>query len=100
MTDYERYGEYQPSGRSTFGTALTFLLIGLGVGSLTALLLAPQSGQKTRRMLRRRAEEAYDAFSDRADEWVERGTEIAGRARDFAETAREKVEPLVRGIRK
>ena len=42
----------------------------------------------------------HASASDRADEWVERGTEIAGRARDFAETAREKVEPLVRGIRK
>ena len=47
MTDYERFGDYQPSERNTFGTAITFLCIGLGVGSLVALLLAPQSGRKT-----------------------------------------------------
>ena len=39
MTDYERFGDYRPSERSTVGTAVTFLCIGLGVGSLVALLL-------------------------------------------------------------
>src|SRR5919108_3942577 len=43
MTDYERYGEYQPSERSVLGTGITMLLIGLGAGALPALLLAPRS---------------------------------------------------------
>jgi YtxH-like protein len=75
MTDYERFGDYRPSERSTVGTAVTFLCIGLGVGSLIALLLAPQSGRKTRNMLRRR----YD---------------------DWAENAKERVRPLGRAFKK
>ena len=107
MTDYERFGDYQPSERNTFGTAITFLCIGLGVGSLVALLLAPQSGRKTRNMLRRRYEDAFDAVTeraeelrDRAGEWRERGTEFADSARDWAETAKEKVRPLGRAFKK
>ncbi len=107
MTDYERFGDYQPSERRTFGTAITFLCIGLGVGSLFALLLAPQSGRKTRNMLRRRYEDAFDAVSeraeelrDRAGEWRDRGAEFADTAREWADTAKEKVRPLGRAFKK
>jgi gas vesicle protein len=107
MTDYERFGDYRPSERSTIGTAVTFLCIGLGVGSLVALLLAPQSGRKTRNLLRRRYEDAFDAVTeraeglrDRATEWRDRGSEIADSARDWAETAKEKVRPLGRAFKK
>src|SRR5207237_9316281 len=98
MTDYERFGDYRPSERNTFGTAITFLCIGLGVGSLVALLLAPQSGRKTRNMLRRRYEDAFEAVNeraeqlrDRAGEWRERGADFRDCARHWAEGAKEKV---------
>jgi gas vesicle protein len=107
MTDYERFGDYQPSERNTFGTAITFLCIGLGVGSLVALLLAPQSGRKTRNMLRRRYEDAFDAVSeraeqlrDRAGDWQERGADFADTAREWAGNAKEKVRPLGRAFKK
>jgi gas vesicle protein len=107
MTDYERFGDYQPSERSTFGTAITFLCIGLGVGSLVALLMAPQSGRKTRNMLRRRYEDAFDAVSeraenlrDRAGDWRDRGAEFADSAREWAESTKEKVRPLGKAFKK
>src|SRR2546427_1478381 len=107
MNDYERFGDYRASERNNFGTAITFLCIGLGVGSLVALLLAPQSGRKTRNMLRRRYEDAFDAVSeragdlrDRAGEWRDRGAEFADSARDWAETAKEKVRPLGKAFKK
>jgi gas vesicle protein len=107
MTDYERFGDYQPSERSTFGTAITFLCIGLGVGSLVALLMAPQSGRKTRNMLKRRYEDAFDAVSekaenlrDRAGEWRDRGAEFADSAREWSENAKEKVRPMGRAFKK
>jgi gas vesicle protein len=107
MTDYERFGDYQPSERSTFGTAITFLCIGLGVGSLVALLMAPQSGRKTRNMLKRRYEDAFDAVSekaenlrDRAGEWRDRGAEFADSAREGSENAKEKVRPMGRAFKK
>jgi gas vesicle protein len=107
MTDYERFGDYRASERSTVGTAVTFLCIGLGVGSLVALLLAPQSGRKTRNMLRRRYEDAFEAVNDRAGEirerageWRDRGADFADSAREWAEGAKEKVRPLGRAFKK
>lgn len=92
--DYERTGDYQPSDRSTVGTALTFLLIGMGVGALTALLLAPKSGKQMRRALRRRYEDTVEALNERTEDWVERGSEVANSAREKVNAARDRVANL------
>jgi len=99
MNDYERYGEYQPSDRSAVGTALTFLLIGLGAGALAALLFAPKSGKQVRRMLRRKYEDAVDTINDRAGEWRERGSDLVERGSSLADAARERVAPLTKAAR-
>ena|ERR1700694_3335987 len=53
MNEYERYEDYTQqtpavSGRSGTGTALTFLLIGVGIGAAAALLFTPMSGSELR----------------------------------------------------
>jgi len=107
MTDYERYGEYQPSERSALGTGITMLLIGLGAGALTALLLAPRSGKQTRKLIRRKYDDTVEDITERADEIRERGTEWLERAKDFAgsvsdtaEEARERVKAFSKEARK
>lgn len=100
MTDYERFGEYQQENSGCrgghAGLALTFLFIGLGAGAVAALLLAPQSGKKMRRTLRRKYEDACEVFDDikgqAGDVW-ERGS-------DFVDTAREKVAPIAKKVRR
>jgi gas vesicle protein len=87
---YERFGEYQASDRSSVGTALTFLFIGLGVGALAALLFAPKTGKQMRRMLRQR----YDDAVEGAEELVERGGEWVKRGSEFAEEVRDRVSPV------
>lgn len=84
MSDYERFGEYKSSQGSSWGLGVTMLLIGLGAGALTALLLAPRSGKQTRKMLRRKYEDAVDTFSERAEDLRERGSDLLDRARDLA----------------
>ena len=87
---YERFGEYQASDRSSVGTALTFLFIGLGVGALAALLFAPKTGKQMRRLLRDRYEDARDGAEDlieRGGDWVKRGSE-------FAEEVKDRVSPV------
>ncbi|MGE5204043.1 MAG: YtxH domain-containing protein [Chlamydiota bacterium] len=102
MTEYERMGEYQSSqGRGgAAGVAITFLLIGLGAGALVALLLAPQEGKKTRRLLRRKYEDAVDAFSEwkeTAEDMIDKGSDWASSAK---ETAQEKVAPFRKAMKR
>ena len=96
MTDYEHFGDYQPSERSGVGLALTFLFIGLGAGALAALLFAPKSGKQMRKELRRKYEDArevFDDITDQAGDVIERGTE-------WANMAKEKIEPIAKKIRR
>ena len=95
MTDFERFNEYpapQESSGGKVGVALTFLFVGLGIGAITALLLAPKTGRQMRKMLRRGFEDAREQFGDlqdQAGEWVERGSK-------WAKQARSRVAPMAR----
>lgn len=87
-----RFGLYERSDRgSQVGTALTFLFIGLGIGALSALLLAPQSGEKTRRLIRRRYDDALDTVED----WTEQAGDMWEKGVDYAKDAKEKVADKV-----
>jgi gas vesicle protein len=99
-----RIGRYESSD-SNVGTAITFLLIGLGAGALAGLLLAPKTGKQMRRDLQRGFEDAKDTVGDWADEAKDRVRDVGDRVRDvaargvdLADDLREKVEPLRRAI--
>ena len=62
-----RIGKYMGSDGAA-GTAVTFLLIGLGVGAALGLLLAPKSGRQLRKDLRRSYDDALETVSDWTDE--------------------------------
>ncbi len=91
-----RVGDYEIAHRRR-GTAkaLGFLAVGLGVGALAALLLAPKAGRQMRKDIRRRYEDARDALDDLG----ERASDLWDRREEFAEAARRKVEPLARNLR-
>ena len=98
-------GRYESSEGSNIGTAITFLLIGLGAGALMGLLLAPKAGKQLRKELRRGYEDAKDSLGEWADEAKERAREVGERVRDaatrgaeLADDLRDKVEPLRRAI--
>jgi len=98
-------GRYQSYEGSHIGTAVTFLLIGLGAGTLMGLLLAPKTGKQLRKDLRRGYEDARENFDEWADEARDRVREVGDRVRDaaargaeMAEDLRDKVEPLRRAI--
>ena len=87
-----RFGIYERSDRgSQVGTALTFLFIGLGIGALSALLFAPQSGEKTRKLIRRRYEDAVDTVED----WSEQAGDMWEKGVDYAKDAKERVADKV-----
>lgn len=98
-------GRYESSEGSHIGTAITFLLIGLGAGALVGLLMAPKTGKQLRRDIRRGYEDARDSIGEWADEAKDRVREVGDRVRDaatrgaeMADDLRDKVEPLRRVI--
>ncbi|HTW58215.1 MAG TPA: YtxH domain-containing protein [Terriglobales bacterium] len=100
-----RMGKYESSDGGNVGTAITFLLIGLGAGALAGLLLAPKAGKQLRRDLKRGYEDARDRIDDWADEAKDKVREAGDRVRDvasrgaeIADDLRDKVEPLRRAI--
>jgi gas vesicle protein len=96
MAEFSNFGEYRYSEKKGAATALTFLFIGVGIGTVLALLFAPKTGKQMRRTIRRRYEDARDVIddvSDRAGEFVDRG-------RDWADVAREKVAPIAKRMRR
>jgi len=92
-----RIGKYEGSD---FGTSLTFLLIGLGVGAAVGLLLAPKTGKQLRKDIRRSYDDALDTISDWTDEARERFEEAVEKGADFTEELRAKAEPLGRVLRR
>lgn len=93
--DFVSEGDYR-SSEGNLGTGLTLLFVGLALGALTALLLAPKTGRQMRRTLRRRYEDARDVvedFGDQAGDWIDKGSEWADRAKS-------KVAPLGKSFRK
>ena len=102
MKDVQRFDEIdQQCDRSHLGMALSFLFVGVGIGTITALLVAPKSGRQMRRMLKRRYEDArerLDDFSGDAGEYVDRGSKwarnAAGGAKSWAKEARSRVVPM------
>ena len=95
-----RQGRYEQEEGSRIGTAITFLLIGLGAGAVVGMLLAPKTGRQMRRDLRR----GYEAARDRIEDWTETARDLAeeaiDRGSDIADDLRDRVKPLARGIRR
>jgi len=107
-----KVGKYEVAeSKGNVGTAVTFLMIGIGAGALVALLLAPKTGKQMRRDLRRHLDDARESLEDwsedardriqdakeKVQDAVERGSDWAEELRD---TAREKAKPLRSALRR
>ena len=93
-----REGKYESSGN--VGTAITFLLIGLGAGAVIGMLFAPKAGRQMRRDLRRGYENARETFDDWKESARDFAEEAMERGSDIADDLKERVRPLARGIRR
>ena len=73
-----------------------YFILGAFVGAVTALLLAPRSGEETRRLISSRARESADYLTNRGKEavdkasgYVERGKEAVQQQKDQLSAALE-----------
>ena len=83
MNEYDRYGEYtqqsqESSGSSGSADAVKYMLIGMGIGAVVALLLAPASGSEIRNAVRRRFRSTVDGLNDRAQHLKRQGSNLLG----------------------
>jgi gas vesicle protein len=95
-----RSGNYEASEGGGAGTAITFLLIGLGAGALVGLLFAPKAGKKMRKELLRKYQDARSTIDDWKDEVRDVAEDVIERGSGLADDLRERVTPLTKGIRR
>ena len=69
-----------------------WFLAGVGVGAVAGMVLAPQSGTDTRRLLSRRAKEATGYVSAHSHEYIDYGRELYDKGRQLADDAAELFE--------
>ena len=94
-----RVGKYEQSG-SSVGTAITFLLIGLGIGATVGLLLAPKAGKQLRRDLRRSYQDALDTITEWSDEAKERFEDAVEKGSEFTQELRGMAQPIGRILKR
>ena len=86
--------------RDDFGAFLLGFVVGGLTGAVAALLLAPQSGEETRTVIKEKAIELRDKASETVDEAYARAeaaaVEARSRADELAKIARARAEELQR----
>jgi gas vesicle protein len=101
MDEYEWYDDDEPYLREPYviveknQPGVGSFLIGLALGAGVALLLAPQSGEETRRGLARRARRAQDAAKDFVEEVS--GT-VADKFQEVRATVEERIEATLEAV--
>jgi gas vesicle protein len=95
-----REGSYEASEQGRVGTAITFLLIGLGAGTVIGLLFAPKPGKQMRKELRRRYEDARETIEDWKEEAKEAAEDAIERGAEIADDLRDRVTPLGKAARR
>jgi gas vesicle protein len=65
------------------GSKISFLIVGLGIGTLLGILFAPKSGEETREFLSKRADEGREYAQRKARELRERAEDLIERSKDI-----------------
>jgi gas vesicle protein len=85
---------------NNYGENMVWLFVGATLGAAVALLYAPQSGDRTRRLVVRKLSDSRDALTDSGAELVDKGRELFEKGRRVADDAAEMFErgrKMVRG---
>ena len=60
-----------------------YFLVGVGLGAIVGLLLAPRSGEETRKFLRERSNKSLDYLNQQAGKLRESAEEIVKKGKEF-----------------
>lgn len=72
--------------------------LGLAAGAAVALCYAPQTGDKTRKRLRRGWNDASDYVKDRTDDFSDTAEKLYKRGRKHAETVADQASKVTRKV--
>ncbi|HEY7099933.1 MAG TPA: YtxH domain-containing protein [Terriglobales bacterium] len=95
-----RYERNDSEDRVSVGTAVSFLLFGLGAGVLLGMMYAPKVGKQFRKDLRRRLDDARDTLDDWKDQAMDVAEDAMDRGSEMMDDLRERVEPLAKNLRR
>jgi gas vesicle protein len=85
--------------RDDGGSGVKWFVAGAALGGIAALLLAPHSGKKTRKLIRRMARDLRDMADEGLDELGDRFGEGKERVREEAGRVREAIHDRVEDVR-
>ena|SRR6266536_6175807 len=80
------------------GDRAAFLLLGAAIGAAAALLMAPASGEHTRRRVRRKGEEVADYLIDAGKELVDKCEDLYERSGEVVEDATHELSAKYRAL--
>jgi len=80
------------------GDRIAFFLLGTVIGAAVALLVAPESGARTRRTLRRKGQDAADYVVDAGKELTERCNDLYKRTAELVDDAAHELSEKYRGL--
>jgi gas vesicle protein len=72
-----------------------YLLFGAIIGAAAALLLAPRSGEETRKLIASKAREGADVISNRSKEVAGRTSEFVDRGKEVLQHQRDQISAAI-----
>ena len=77
--------------RCNMATGIGCFLVGVSIGAAAALLLAPKSGEQTRKLIAKKAEEGKDYVTSKGREFKDQAEELVGKGKDLVNKQRERL---------
>ena len=72
-----------------------YLILGAMIGATAALLLAPRSGEETRKLIASKAREGADVITNRSKEVAGKTTEYVDRGKELLQQQRDQISAAI-----